>query len=49
MPREEWFEIRAEEEEANAHLEATSERLKLQRKAFEKRLDDKRAEDHRGR
>jgi DNA-directed RNA polymerase subunit beta len=43
VPREEWFEIRAEEEEANAHLEATSERLKLQRKAFEKRLDDKRA------
>ncbi len=42
VPREEWFEIRAEEEEANAHLEATSERLKLQRKAFEKRLDDKR-------
>jgi DNA-directed RNA polymerase subunit beta len=43
VPREEWFEIRAEEEEANAHLEATSERLKVQRKAFEKRLDDKRA------
>jgi DNA-directed RNA polymerase subunit beta len=43
VPREEWFEIRAEEEEANAHLEATSERLKLQRKAFEKKLDDKRA------
>jgi len=43
VPREEWFEIRAEEEEANAHLEATSERLKAQRKTFEKRLDDKRA------
>ena len=43
VPREEWFEIRAEEDEANAHLEATSERLKLQRKAFEKKLDDKRA------
>src|SRR5579862_1594565 len=43
VAREEWFEIRAEEEEANAHLEATSERLKLQRKAFEKKLDDKRA------
>jgi DNA-directed RNA polymerase subunit beta len=43
VPREEWFEIRAEEDEANAHLEATSERLKAQRKAFEKRLDDKRA------
>ncbi len=43
VAREEWFEIRAEEDEANAHLEATSERLKLQRKAFEKKLDDKRA------
>jgi DNA-directed RNA polymerase subunit beta len=43
VPREEWFEIRAEEDEANAHLEATSERLKAQRKTFEKRLDDKRA------
>src|SRR6202012_191660 len=43
VPREEWFEIRLEDEEANAQLEQTSERLKLQRKAFEKRLDDKRA------
>ena len=43
LPREEWFEIRLEEEEANSQLEQTSERLKLQRKAFEKRLDDKKA------
>jgi DNA-directed RNA polymerase subunit beta len=43
LPREEWFEIRLEDEEANSQLEQTSERLKLQRKAFEKRLDDKRA------
>jgi DNA-directed RNA polymerase subunit beta len=43
VPREEWFEIRLEDEEANSQLEQTSERLKLQKKAFEKRLDDKRA------
>src|SRR5204862_3090604 len=42
-PREEWFEIRLESEEANTQLEQASERLKLQRKAFEKRLDDKKA------
>ena len=43
VPREEWFEIRLEDEEANSQLEQTSERLKLQKKAFEKRLDDKKA------
>ena len=43
MPREEWFEIRLEDEDANSQLEQASERLKLQRKAFEKRLDDKKA------
>ena len=43
LPREEWFEIRLEDEEANSQLEQASERLKLQRKAFEKRLDDKKA------
>ena len=43
VPREEWFEIRLEDEEANSQLEQASERLKLQRKAFEKRLDDKKA------
>jgi DNA-directed RNA polymerase subunit beta len=41
VPREEWFEIRLEGEDANSQLEQASERLKLQRKAFEKRLDDK--------
>jgi DNA-directed RNA polymerase subunit beta len=41
VPREEWFEIRLEDEEANNNLEQASERLKAQRKAFEKRLDDK--------
>src|SRR5438876_432961 len=43
LPREEWFEIRLESEEANSQLEQASERLKLQRQAFEKRLDDKKA------
>jgi DNA-directed RNA polymerase subunit beta len=43
VPREEWFEIRLEDEDSNSQLEASSERLKLQRKAFEKRLDDKKA------
>src|SRR5215475_7098322 len=43
LPREEWFEIRLEDEDANSQLEQTSERLKLQKKAFEKRLDDKKA------
>jgi DNA-directed RNA polymerase subunit beta len=41
VPREEWFEIRLEDEDANSNLEQASERLKAQRKAFEKRLDDK--------
>jgi DNA-directed RNA polymerase subunit beta len=43
LPREEWFEIRLDDEDANAQLEATSERLGVQRKAFEKKLDDKKA------
>jgi DNA-directed RNA polymerase subunit beta len=43
VPREEWFEIRLEDEEANSNLEQASERLKAQRKTFEKRLDDKKA------
>src|ERR1700737_4664731 len=43
VPREEWFEIRLEDEDANSQLEQTSERLKLQKKAFEKKLDDKKA------
>jgi DNA-directed RNA polymerase subunit beta len=43
VPREQWFEIRLEDEDANSQLEQTSERLKLQKKAFEKKLDDKKA------
>ncbi|MCL2429494.1 MAG: DNA-directed RNA polymerase subunit beta, partial [Alphaproteobacteria bacterium] len=41
LPREEWFEIRLEDEDANSQLEQTSERLQAQRKGFEKRLEDK--------
>jgi DNA-directed RNA polymerase subunit beta len=43
VPREEWFEIRLDDEDSNASLEQTSERMKAQRKAFEKRLDEKKA------
>jgi DNA-directed RNA polymerase subunit beta len=43
MPREEWFQIRLDEEEANAQLEAAAERVQAQVKAFEKRLEEKRA------
>jgi DNA-directed RNA polymerase subunit beta len=43
LARETWFEIRLDDEEANAQLENAAVRLKEQRKAFEKRLEDKRA------
>jgi DNA-directed RNA polymerase subunit beta len=43
LPRDEWFEIRLDDEDSNSQLEATSERLKAQRKQFEARLENKRA------
>jgi len=43
LPREQWLEIRLQDEEANAAVERTAERLKAQRKEFEKRYDEKRA------
>ena len=43
LTREEWFEIRLEEEEANTALEAAGERLRTQQAAFDKRLEEKRA------
>src|SRR6266481_2345823 len=43
VPREQWFEIRFKDEETNAQLETVSERLKGQRKAFEKRFEEKKA------
>src|SRR6201990_2016957 len=42
MPREQWFEIRFKDEDVNTQLETVSERLKGQRKTFEKRLEEKR-------
>ncbi|MFO1456564.1 MAG: DNA-directed RNA polymerase subunit beta [Steroidobacteraceae bacterium] len=43
LQRDEWFEIRLDEEEANAQLEQTAERMKAQRKMFEAKLENKRA------
>jgi DNA-directed RNA polymerase subunit beta len=43
LPREQWFEIRLKDEDANAQLETVSERLKGQRKNFEKRFEEKKA------
>jgi DNA-directed RNA polymerase subunit beta len=43
LPREQWFEIRFKEEDVNSQLETVSERLKGQRKAFEKRFEEKKA------
>jgi DNA-directed RNA polymerase subunit beta len=43
LPREQWLEIRLQDEEANAAIERAAERLKLQRKEFEKRYEEKRA------
>jgi DNA-directed RNA polymerase subunit beta len=43
VPRESWFEIRLEDDDANSQLEQASERLKIQRKQLEKRLDEKKA------
>ncbi|HEX4049857.1 MAG TPA: DNA-directed RNA polymerase subunit beta [Steroidobacteraceae bacterium] len=43
IPREEWFQIRVDDEDANAQLEAATERLAAQQKSFDKRLEEKRA------
>jgi DNA-directed RNA polymerase subunit beta len=43
LPREQWFEIRFKDEETNTQLETVSERLKGQRKSFEKRFEEKKA------
>jgi DNA-directed RNA polymerase subunit beta len=43
MPREQWLEIRLQDDEENAAVERAAERLKAQRKEFEKRFDEKRA------
>jgi DNA-directed RNA polymerase subunit beta len=43
VPREQWLEIRLQDEEGNTAIEGAAERLKLQRKEFEKRFEEKRA------
>jgi DNA-directed RNA polymerase subunit beta len=42
LPREQWLEIRLRDEDDNAAVERAAERLKLQRKEFEKRFEEKR-------
>ncbi len=41
VPREQWFEIRLKNEEANQQLETAAERLKTQRDEFDRRYDVK--------
>jgi DNA-directed RNA polymerase subunit beta len=41
LQRDQWFEIRLDDEEANSQLEATAERLREQRKMFEAKLENK--------
>jgi DNA-directed RNA polymerase subunit beta len=43
IPREHWLEVRLEDEEANAALELTAERMRAQRREFERRLEEKRS------
>ncbi len=43
LSREQWLEIRLQDEEGNAAVERAAERLKAQRKEFEKRYEEKRA------
>ncbi len=43
LPREQWFEIRLQEDEANAQLEQVAERLTAQQREFEKRFEDKKS------
>ena len=41
VPREQWFDIRLKNEEANSQLETAAERLKTQRAEFDRRYDEK--------
>jgi DNA-directed RNA polymerase subunit beta len=43
LSREQWFEIRLQDDDANSQLEQVAERLKAQQRAFEKRFEDKKA------
>jgi DNA-directed RNA polymerase subunit beta len=42
LPREHWLEVRLEDDDANAALEVAAERMRTQRKEFERRLEEKR-------
>jgi DNA-directed RNA polymerase subunit beta len=42
IPHEHWLEVRLEDEDANSALELTAERMRTQRKEFERRLEEKR-------
>ena len=42
LPREQWFEIRLTNDEANAQLEQAAERLRQQRQEFDRRFEEKR-------
>jgi len=41
LPREQWFEIRLKNDDANEQLQKASERLKLQREEFDTRFEEK--------
>jgi DNA-directed RNA polymerase subunit beta len=41
VPREQWFEIRLKNDDANQQLETAAERLKAQRAEFDRRYDEK--------
>jgi DNA-directed RNA polymerase subunit beta len=43
LSREQWFEIRLQEDDANAQLEQVAERLAAQQREFDKRFEDKKA------
>ncbi len=42
LPREQWFEIRLTNDEANTQLEQAAERLRQQRQEFDRRFEEKR-------
>jgi len=43
LSRDQWFEIRLEDDDANSQLEQVAERLKAQQRDFEKRFEDKKS------
>ncbi|NLO80753.1 MAG: DNA-directed RNA polymerase subunit beta [Xanthomonadaceae bacterium] len=43
LPREQWFDVRVRDEEANRQLEKVQAQLKAQREAFERKFEEKRA------